>query len=72
VYESYILNSPRRIVYRYAVDDTIQSFFASLPENKKPAADGKNFTYCSSDFSRDLKKGSRGNDVLTVQIFHLA
>lgn len=26
VYESYILNSPR-IMYRYAVDDTIQSFF---------------------------------------------
>jgi hypothetical protein len=67
VYESYILNSPRRIIYRYAVDDTIQSFFASLPDNKKPVADANSFTYCSSDFSRDLKRGNKGNDVLTVQ-----
>lgn len=69
VYESQILISPLRIIYRYATaDDTIQSFFALVPGDKKPAPDAKNFTYCSSDFSRNLKKGNRGNDVLTVQI----
>jgi peptidoglycan hydrolase-like protein with peptidoglycan-binding domain len=65
VYETIILSSPLRLIYRYAVDDTIQSFFASIPENEKFIE--QNTNYCSSDFSRDLKIRDRGNDVLTVQ-----
>lgn len=68
VYETIILTNPLRLVYRYAVGDTIQSFSAPVTENKKPVPVSSNaLTYCSSDFSRDLKRGNKGNDVLTVQ-----
>ena len=76
VYESNILTNPYRIVYRYAIDDVIQSFLANISgitpvvqPVTKVATTSKTETTCTSDFSRNLKTGSRGNDVYTIQTF---
>ncbi len=62
VYETVFLKNPDRVVYRYGIGTTIQSFLATIPTSKKTAV-----TYCNEPFTRTLKRGDRGADVVSIQ-----
>ena len=62
VYETVFLKNPDRIIYRYGIDTTIQSFLATIPTDKKQVVN-----YCTTPFDRELKRGDRGPDVVSLQ-----
>lgn len=62
VYETVFLKNPDRIIYRYGIDTTIQSFLATIPSDKKQTVN-----YCTTSFDRGLKRGDRGADVVSLQ-----
>lgn len=62
VYETVFLKNPDRIIYRYGIGNTIQSFLGTIPVDTK-----QSINYCTAPFDRELKRGSKGPDVISVQ-----